>query len=87
MREHVDEPDTALELLAGKYEQRLYVILVCNQCHANVEGHRIMSVDKMVLVVVVEVIEVVQHCGQHMHIVITQVDLTVLCLLESSLVT
>lgn len=30
-----------------------------------------MSMDKMMLVVVVEVVEVMQHRGQHMHIVIT----------------
>ena len=87
MRKRVDEPDTTLELLAGEDEQGLYIILVRNQRHAYVEGHRILSMDKMMLVVVVEVVEVMQHCGQHMHIVITQVDFTVLCLLGNSLAT
>lgn len=86
MRDRVNGPDTSLELLAGEDEQGLYIVLVRNQRHADVVGHGIMSVDKMMLVVIIEVVEVMQHRGQHMHIVVTEVDLTVLCLLENSLI-
>lgn len=56
MRKRVDGPDTTLELLAGEDEQGLHVVLVRDQRHADVVGHGVMSVDKMMLVVVVEVV-------------------------------